>query len=480
MGVKLVSMASNLKYNISKTICGLLNDVLKILPTGGKSLPGLVYIRLMGIENISILEKDQINTGSIIITGTNGKTTTTTMIIDLLSMDTNVAKSVDNNTIYALTTGLINNSGDLGVFEYGIRDIEHGQPKTIQKVVNPIGVVYTNISREHTQVAGVKNPFEEYFKAKRFLTENMKNGTVITNADDPFTAHIGKNKEKDLNVIYYGLNLNITHTIGQIANCPECGKPLHYNNHYMNHRGDYYCSCGFKKPELNVQINNLETRNNKWIIEIEANTYNQTKEIPIKFNTKIETPILGLHNLYNTLSAITTYSTFTPKPENIIENIKKYYSNLNEDILPQGRFEIIKYKNKLIGVGQGDNGDALLVNSLFMRQHIKNRKLHFLYTTPDAFEEEIFEDQFNVIKECKPDFVSVMPGRENVKIGRFYYNKVKSIFNSELFEIEELEDRIKEVINIINKSEYEYILITGCGDEHKFWAKLIDTIKNDL
>ena len=248
----------------------------------------------------------------------------------------------------------------------------------------------------------------------------------------------------------------------------------------MNHRGNYYCSCGFKKPELNVQINSLETKNNKWIIEIEANTYNQTKNTPIKFKTKIETPILGLHNLYNTLSAITAYSTFTPKPENILKNIKEYYSNLNENILPQGRFEIIKYKNKLIGMGQGDNGDALLVNSLFMKQHTKDKKLHFIYTTPDEFEEEIFEDQFNVIKELKPEFVSVMPGRVNAKMGKFYYGKIKSIFESEVFEIEDLEDRIKKIIEIVNKSKYKYILITGCGDEHKFWAKLIDTIKKEI
>lgn len=470
-------MPFNLKYKISKTTSKILSKTLKILPTGGKSLPGLTFIRMMGLGGITTLENDKIKHGSIIITGTNGKTTTTKMIIGLLSKDNEIAKSVDNNTIYALTTGLINNKGDLGVFEYGIRDIKHGQPETIQKIINPIGVVYTNISREHTQVAGIKNPFEEYFKAKRLLSQNMKKGLIITNADDPFTAHIGLEKEKDIKILYYGFDLNITNTIGQIANCPNCGKPLKYNKHFMNHRGEYYCNCGFKKPEPDVKLTNLTTKDNKWLIEIEANSYNYINKKPIQFKLELKTPILGLHNIYNTLCAITVYSAFTPKTETIEENIKEYYSNLDKSILPHGRFEIIKYKDKLIGVGQGDNGDALLVNSLFMKQHLKNNKLHFIYTTPDEFEEEIFNDHLNIIKGLKPNHISVLPGRTSTNIGLYYCDKLSFLFESDVHLIKELDKRIEKIIEIIEKSEYKYILITGCGDEHKFWAKLIEKIK---
>ena len=35
--------------------------------------------------------------------------------------------------------------------------------------MDPVGVVYTNVSREHSQVAGVKNPFQEYLKAPVLL-----------------------------------------------------------------------------------------------------------------------------------------------------------------------------------------------------------------------------------------------------------------------------------------------------------------------
>ena len=472
-------MVSNFKYKFSKQLSKILNSVMKVLPTGGKSLPGYFYIRLMGVDDVRILAEDQVSKGSILITGTNGKTTTTRMIIELLSMDTFISKSFDNNTINAVTTGLLDSEGNIGVFEYGIRDIKHGQPDTVQKAINPMGVVYTTISREHTQVAGVKNPFEEYYMAKKLLSQNMDEGVIIVNADDPFTANIGLEKEKDVNVIYYGLNLNIENTIGQVANCPRCGKPLNYNEYYMNHRGDYYCSCGFKRPEPNVKINNLEVKNNDFIINIDVDIFNYIKKTQVKFNTNLKAPLLGLHNLYNTLCAITTYSTFTPKPENIIKNITEYFSNLDKKILPQGRFELIKYKNKLIGVGQGDNGDALLVNSLFMKQNIGDEKLHFIYTTPDEFEEEIFEDHLSIMKQLEPDFVSVLPGRESAKIAGYYNDQIKVIFNSEVYSIEDLNKRIEKIIEIMDNSKYTNILITGCGEEHQFWAKLIEKIKEN-
>ena len=37
----------------------------------------------------------------------------------------------------------------------------------------------------------------------------MKKGIVISNADDPRTAYIGKSKEEDVGVSYYGLDIDM-------------------------------------------------------------------------------------------------------------------------------------------------------------------------------------------------------------------------------------------------------------------------------
>lgn len=474
------SMTKSIRYYFGKGVSKTLSGVLKVLPTGGKSLPGLFFIKLSGWDSVKELSENQVEKGSILITGTNGKTTTTTMMIDLFSIDSKLSSSVGNNTVFALTTSLLDNPGEIGVFEYGIRDIKHGLPDTVSTYINPKCVVYTNISREHTQVAGVKNPFEDYLKAKTLLSKAVKDGMIITNADDPNTTYIGLNKEKDNNhIIYYGFNLESLNDIfdGATVKCPKCGKQLEYSKYYMNQRGLYSCTCGFKRPKPDVELTRFEEQDGKWLIQIKGNTYNyQTKEnIPI--DTTFKVPPFGIHNLYNILCAVTTYASFTPVPENIEENVTNYYNNLKMEILPPGRFEIIPFEGKTVGVGQGDNGDALKVNLLLMNSYIDDT-LEFIYTTPDANEEEIFEDHKDAIEKLNPNKLVVLPGRTSIEAAQEYYNQIQEEFTSEFYPLEfDFETRINKIIDLVRKSDCKYVIITGCGEEIDLWEGIKKKLK---
>jgi len=470
-------MGVNFKFFIAKTLGQLAFPILKIMPTGGKSFPGLVYLNMAGKESLHDLAKSQIDQGSILITGTNGKTTTTTMIINILSKDFNLATSVGNNTIYALTTGLLHNKGQMGVFEYGIRDIQHGTPDLICDQIQPIGVVYTNISREHTQVAGVKNPFKDYVRAKTLLSESMHDGVLITNADDPNTTFIGTNKEKDNHVVYYGFELDDYVDIfdEESVKCPNCDGELTYTKKYFGQRGDYTCSCGFKRPEPNVKLTKFVQDNNKYLITIDVDAYNYHKKDTVKYTLDMELPVIGMHNLYNCLATIATYTVFSTS-ENIKENILDFFREY-EIPVPPGRFEILKVGDKTIGVGQGDNGDALKVNALLMKNYIDD-EFEFIYTTPDTNEEEIFEDHCLSIKALNPDKLVVLPGRVSSETAETYYNQIKDNYDSEFYPVEfDFEKRIDKVIELIKNSQYKNIIISGCGEEIIFWDELKNKIK---
>lgn len=472
-------MAKTIKYHLAKKIGQFLYYTLKIMPTGGKSFPGLKFLDIAGEDALYDLTKDQIKTGSILITGTNGKTTTTTMIIDLLSMDTKLSKSVGNNTINALTTGLLVNNADMGVFEYGIRDVKHGVPDTICRLVDPIGVIYTNISREHTQVAGIKNPFKDYVHAKTLLSQQMNDGIIVTNADDPNTTYIGLKKEEDVHVTYYGFELEeLNNQFGNTTvDCPKCGQKLEYSKQYMNQRGKYSCKCGFKRPEPDISVTSFTQTPQKWDIHIKGEVYNYHTRKNVNIDYDLSIPPFGIHNIYNIICSLTAYASFTPKPENIEHNAVKYYNNLDQGIVPPGRFELINYKNKVVGVGQGDNGDALQVNSLLM-QTVAKEKLEFIYTAPDEKEEEIFEDHIKTIKSINPDKLIIVPGRKSVEAARSYYTQVENDFNSEFIPLEfDFELRKNKILELIENSEYEYIIVTGCGEEIDLWEQIKNSIK---
>lgn len=459
---------------------GILSKQLMRFSSGmGKSFPGHLFLRIGKLDCVSYLA-GKLNIGSIIITGTNGKTTTTKITSLLLSKDTSITFNYESNTLNAITTGLLDNKVDLGVFEYGIRDAKHGIPDTVCRIVDPIGVVYTNISREHSQVSGQKNPFKEYFKAKQLLSAPMSRGVIICNADDPRTTYIGKNKENDVKINYYGLELDLedkTPLTGDVF-CPICNENLVYTKRYLNHRGIYKCdACGFNRPEPDIKISALSYNKDNWSVKFEGDAYNYPTNDNVKLDFEVEVPSFGIHNLYNLLSAVTNYVTFTPKPDNIMETVISTCEALDLSILPPGRFEIFNIGDKWVGMGQGDNGDALKANIQFMLNYF-SEDIHddilFIYTTPDRGEDEIFEDHLSSIISLNPKMVHVVPGRESVEAAENYYNILKEFLNADFYPLpyEDMDNRINGILELINGADYKYIIVSGCGPEQYMWGDL--------
>jgi UDP-N-acetylmuramyl tripeptide synthase len=477
-----MGMSGKLRCKTAKISGKLAKQLVKAGKGMGKSFPGYLFLRIGSSNCLKQLAK-QPRIGSIIITGTNGKTTTTKLISMLLEKDTLISYNYDSNTLNAITTGLLSDNIDLGVFEYGIRDLKHAIPDEVCRLVQPVGVVYTNVSREHSLVAGVSNPFDSYLKAKELLSAPMKTGVVICNADDPRTVYIGKRKETDTRVTYFGLGtgLNDKTSLDVNVECPMCGSILDYTQRFSNHRGKFVCNCGFQRPEPDLKLTELSKNFDEWNVKFDGNLYNYPtgKMVPVKLNLK--TPAFGLYNLYNLLCAITTYVTFTPTPEKIEETVTAVSNTLDLSILPPGRFELIKIGNKLVGMGQGDNGDALKANVQFMEDYIDDN-LGFIYTTPDEGEDEIFEDHLAALISANPKKVYVIPGRTSVEAAKSYYKKIKKSFDADFYSLpySDMPKRREKIIELICQSPYNYIIVSGCGPEHYMWAELKSELKQKL
>jgi len=457
----------------------LAKRLVKVGKGMGKSFPGYLFLKIGSGSCLKELAKEP-NIGSIIITGTNGKTTTTKLISMLLEKNASISYNYDSNTLNAIATGLLNDNIDLGVFEYGIRDLTHAIPDEVCNLVQPVGVVYTNVSREHSIVAGVLNPFDNYLKAKELLCAPMKKGIIFCNADDPRTAYIGQKKEADTHVTYYGFDIDLDDTTSsEDIYCPICNDKLDYTKRYSNHRGLFQCNCGFKRPEPDLKLTELSKTFNEWTVKFEGNVLNYPTNKMVPLSLTIKTPAFGIYNLYNLLCAVTTYASFTPTPEKIKITVEDISKTLDNSILPPGRFEIIKIGNRLIGMGQGDNGDALKANIQFMNECVKG-DLGFVYTTPDQGEDEIFEDHLSGLIASNPEKVHVVPGRTSVKAARDYYEKISKFLDAKFYPLpyEDMPKRREKIIQIIHDTPYKYMIVTGCGPEHYMWAELKSELKS--
>ncbi len=480
-----MGILQTIRCRTAESVGKLSKHVIKFGSGMGKSYPGHLFLRLGSLNCVNYLAR-KLGIGSIIITGTNGKTTSTKIIILLLAKDAEITFNYESNTINAIVTGLLTSKVDLGVFEYGIRDIRNGIPDTVSKIVDPVGVVYTNISREHSQVSGRENPFEEYLKAKQLLSTPMKRGVVICNADDPRTTYIGKNKEQDTRVTYYGLDIDLEDKAPLTGDvfCPLCSGNLVYSKRYLNHRGIYECSeCGFKRPEPDIKLVNLSLEKEKWSVGLMGEIYNYPTGENVKIDFQVQVPAFGVHNLYNLLCAVTTYVSFTPKPVNIKKTIIDTCNALDLSILPPGRFEIFRSGDKWIGMGQGDNGDALKANIQFMMSYFGDElesNTAFIYTTPDEGEDEIFEDHLISLISLNPKMVHVVPGRESVTAAKNYYNILKESLPADFYPLSyvDMDKRIDKIRELVNESSYKYIIVSGCGPEEYMWGNLKSRCKS--
>lgn len=196
------------------------------------------------------------STKIIIIAGTNGKTTTSLLVVEGLKK---AGKSVIHNPeganlLNGIASSLIRASTLMGIInsEYAIFELdENAFSLALSQIKKPYAVLLLNLFRDQLDRYGeVHAIFTRWVKALSILSKETK---YIINGDDPRLAFIGKKLNSD--IFYFGANIQdkqkkeIPHDVDSIY-CPECGTKLEYSAMSYSHLGDYMCpKCHFSTPE---------------------------------------------------------------------------------------------------------------------------------------------------------------------------------------------------------------------------------------
>ncbi|WP_424355094.1 Mur ligase family protein [Methanobacterium sp. MBAC-LM] len=241
------------------------------------------------------------------ITGTNGKTTTTWMLKNILNLSG--YKTPEHKLKMQGNTELIPSfqarlDGDIAVLEIGT----HGNTDEIKNCAlkSEVGIgIITNISKDH--LSGSHN-FQDYISCKREIVDVA--GCLIFNADDPVVT--GFSNDTSHKIFFYGIE-GIDSEIEaypETRECPICGKELEYSLHYLGHLGVYKCSCGFKRKEPDVKA--FDVKNTSFKLVIGSNT----AEVKLKQ--------AGIHNVYNALAAASGASALNIDFDDIVRGIESF------------------------------------------------------------------------------------------------------------------------------------------------------------
>lgn len=205
------------------------------------------------------------------VTGTNGKTTVSTMLCDFFK---SVGKKVVSNNGYNLDTGvaasLVKNTNIFGKLngDVWIIEIDERDSDDIFSKVNFDYLLVTNLFRDSMK----RNAHVEFIL--NLIKKNISKKTrLILNADDIISSSLNQYD----NAAYYSISKLSTDKdkqesrICDVHYCPRCGEELVFDYVRYHHIGKIHCSsCDFKNNDaqytakINFKANSITINNDKY------------------------------------------------------------------------------------------------------------------------------------------------------------------------------------------------------------------------
>jgi lipid II isoglutaminyl synthase (glutamine-hydrolysing) len=288
--------------------------------------------------------------GSIVITGTNGKTTTSLLIASAAraaglrplanASGSNLMRGIASTLALAAgPDGMIAGAEDrLGVFE-----VDEAALTLVVPELRPRVALFTNLFRDQLDRYGEVDAVAARWR--RLLAGASPDLRVVLNADDPAVASLGETRE---DVIYFGvedrtLDRGQPEHASDALNC-RCGAPLQYDAVFYGHVGHWRCdACGRRRPQPEVAADHVELgegRDVRFRLQLATETHD------------IAMGLGGLYNVYNALAAAAATRALELPPAATI-------AALNSAAAAFGRQESFEVDGRRVEVYLGKNPAGL-------------------------------------------------------------------------------------------------------------------------
>lgn len=320
---------TRIRFLFTIYITKLIIFVLRKANYGGTNLPGKIALKLYP----SVLKESSKGYKTIFVTGTNGKTTTTKMIVSMIKSNGYdvITNDAGANMRTGITTTFIKNYKKRDKETFAVIEIDEANLKLVSNEVKISYLLITNIFRDQLDRYG-----EVYQTLEKIIAGVYDKETVlILNGDEPLFGNIDKDNKK----VFFGFDIINDDEVDVNVEgkfCIKCGKPYSYNFLSYSHLGDYFCpNCDYKRPE----------------IEYKATDIQQNKDGTSKFlynNTSITIKMSGLYNVYNAISAICMSEVLQfdiNKSVLSLENEHSPFGRQEEVVIGEKRLKLMLVKN---------------------------------------------------------------------------------------------------------------------------------------
>jgi UDP-N-acetylmuramyl tripeptide synthase len=259
---------------------------------GGTTLPGKL---LWKVDRGAVAElARRLPLGSVVVSATNGKTTTSTMVAELVGPSHRLAW---NNAGANLTSGVSSALLSARDAELGLFEVDEFALPVVVETVTPRVIALGNLFRDQLDRYGELEHIAERWRDA--IAGLPADTTLVLNADDPLVAELGDGRD---HVLRYGVDdplvgrPSLQHAADS-KYCIRCGTPYDYTAMYVGHLGAYACpACGHSRPALDVAARSV-------VLEgLDAVAFQLSSP---DGDARVRLPLPGLYNVYNALAAAT-------------------------------------------------------------------------------------------------------------------------------------------------------------------------------
>jgi len=288
---------------------------------GGSALPGLLAERLT--PDIAQRLGSSLPQGVVLVTGTNGKTTTTKMVRSILEAagmrvltnrsGSNLSRGVVSSLVEQATLrGRL--QADLGLFE-----VDEAAMPAVARALEPRAILVLNLFRDQLDRYG------ELDKTASLIGQAIAAGEahVYLNADDPLVAHLATYAADRDRVHYFGIDAPVSAKLASDLaadsdHCPLCGRALEYSRVFFGHVGHYHCPTGhFERPSPASALAELTEEDERHSV------FRVTVDGAAPEGVPVTLQLPGLYNAYNALAALALTAGLGVGPETAAATLAK-------------------------------------------------------------------------------------------------------------------------------------------------------------
>ena len=281
-------------FGLKRAVARSAGGLSRLRGGGATSIPGAILLRL-DRRAIARLAGD-LRDGSVIVSATNGKTTTAAMLASVMERaELNVVHNrAGANMAGGIASALLEARGrglppaDIGLFE-----VDEFYVPQVAAQLAPRAILLGNLFRDQLDRYGELETIADRWAA----VVGDSTASLVLNADDPLIADLGRDTPS---AVYFGVEDDelgrggLAHAADS-KHCRRCGEAYDYTAVYLGHLGHYSCpGCGARRPTPQIAARAVR------LDGVRGASF--TLDTPTG-SARIELPLPGLYNVYNAVGA---------------------------------------------------------------------------------------------------------------------------------------------------------------------------------